>query len=105
MRRSTRVHPIRGDNELSSYPEKSTYCVKYFIFFMNILFWIVSCLILAIASYAMLEKQEIYGQISHLTTDPAVFVNVYWPCYVYNIVHWLYWSPERKTHVCSNFIT
>ena len=74
MPRSTRVHPLRMHNELSSYPEKSTYCVKYFIFFMNILFWIVSCLILAIASYAMLEKQEIYGQISRLTTDPAVLL-------------------------------
>lgn len=74
MRRSTRVHPLRPNNELTSYPEKSTYYVKYFIFFMNVLFWLVSCLILAIASYAMVEKQEIYGQISRLTTDPAVLL-------------------------------
>lgn len=74
MRRSTRVHPLRPNNQVSSYPEKSTYCVKYFIFSMNILFWFVSCLILAIATYAMLEKQEIYGQLSRLTTDPAVLL-------------------------------
>ena len=75
MRRSTRVHPLRSqDNRLNSYPEKSTYCVKYFMFFMNVVFWIVSCLILAIAVYAMLEKQAIYGQISRLTTDPAAIL-------------------------------
>lgn len=75
MRRSTRVHPLRPqDNRLNSYPEKSTYCVKYFMFFMNVVFWFVSCLILAIAAYAMVEKQEIYGQISRLTTDPAAIL-------------------------------
>lgn len=75
MRRSTRVHPLRSqDNRHESYPEKSTYCVKYFMFFMNVLFWFVSCLILAIGVYAMLEKQEIYGQISRLTTDPAAIL-------------------------------
>lgn len=77
MRRSTRVHPLRPNdrqNQLDSYPEKSTYCVKYFMFFMNVLFWVLSCLILAIAVYAMLEKQEIYGQISRLATDPAALL-------------------------------
>ena len=77
MRRSTRVHPMRShddDNRQESYPEKSTYCVKYFMFTMNILFWFASCLILAIAVYAMIEKQEIYGQISRLTTDPAAIL-------------------------------
>ena len=77
MRRSTKVHPLRPNNrhgELSSYPEKSTYCVKYFMFFMNILFWFLSCLILAIAVYAMVEKQEIYGKISRLATDPAALL-------------------------------
>lgn len=75
MRRSTRVHPMRShDNRQESYPEKSTYCVKYLMFSMNILFWFLSCLILAIAVYAMIEKQEIYGQISRLTTDPAAIL-------------------------------
>ena len=78
MRRSTRVHPLRpndrSQNRLDSYPEKSTYCVKYIMFFMNVVFWIVSCLILAIAVYAMVEKQEIYGQISRLATDPAALL-------------------------------
>ena len=75
MRRSTRVHPLRPQNDRQeSYPEKSTYCVKYFMFSMNILFWFTSCLILAIAVYAMIEKQEIYGQISRLTTDPAAIL-------------------------------
>ena len=77
MRRSTRVHPLRPNdrqNQLDSYPEKSTYCVKYFMFFMNVLFWVISCLILAIAVYAMLEKQDIYGQISRLATDPAALL-------------------------------
>lgn len=77
MRRSTRVHPLRPNdrqNQLDSYPEKSTYCVKYFMFFMNVLFWILSCLTLAIAVYAMLEKQEIYGQVSRLATDPAALL-------------------------------
>lgn len=41
---------------------------------MNVLFWSLSCLILAIASYAMVEKQEIYDQISDLSTDPAVLL-------------------------------
>ena len=62
------------DNRQESYPEKSTYCVKYLMFSMNILFWFLSCLILAIAVYAMIEKQEIYGQISRLTTDPAAIL-------------------------------
>lgn len=75
MRRSTRVHPLQSqDNRQESYPEKSTYCVKYFMFSMNVLFWFASCLILAIAVYAMIEKQEIYGQISRLTTDPAAIL-------------------------------
>ena len=75
MRRSTRVHPLRSqNNRKETYPEKSTYCVKYFMFFMNVVFWLVGCLILAIAVYAMLEKQEIYGQISRLTTDPAAIL-------------------------------
>ena len=82
MRRSTRVHPLRPNdrqNQLDSYPEKSTYCVKYFMFFMNVLFWVLSCLILAIAVYAMLEKQEIYGQISRLATDPAASAFIWCP--------------------------
>ena len=75
MRRSTKVHPLRpSDSQLDSYPEKSTYCVKYSIFFMNVIFWFVSCLILAIASYAMVEKQEIYGKLSRMTTDPAAIL-------------------------------
>ena len=41
---------------------------------MNVLFWIVSCLIIAIATYAILNKQELYGKITQLTTDPAVIL-------------------------------
>ena len=77
MRRSTRVHPLRPNGEdivLNSYPNKSTYCVKYSMFFMNVLFWLTSCLLLAIATYAMLEKQEIYRKINRLATDPAAIL-------------------------------
>lgn len=75
MPRRTRVRPFDPNQARNdSYPEKTTYCVKYTMFFMNVLFWIVSCLILAIGIYAMNMKKELYGKISGLTTDPAVIL-------------------------------
>ena len=78
MPRKTRVHPFRVERRSrrrsDSYPEKSTYCVKYTMFFMNVMFWFISCLIILIGAYAMVAKQELYGKISSLTTDPALIL-------------------------------
>jgi hypothetical protein len=44
------------------------------MFFMNVLFWFIGCLIIAVATYAILNKQQLYGKITQLTTDPAVIL-------------------------------
>lgn len=77
MPRHTRVQPFRPQEERPqepSYPSKSTFYIKYMLFFLNILFWIVSCSLIAIATYAILNKQELYGKITQLTADPAVLL-------------------------------
>ena len=43
---------------------------------MNVLFWFSSCVLLAIGIYAIINKQNLYGKISNLTTDPAVLLVV-----------------------------
>ncbi|EDO35297.1 predicted protein [Nematostella vectensis] len=59
-----------------SYPTKTTFCVKYTMFFVNVLFWLISCIILAISSFAMVNKKELYGKINNLATDPAVMLAI-----------------------------
>lgn len=46
------------------------------MFFMNVMFWFVSCLIIAVATYAIINKQELYGKITQLSTDPAVILAI-----------------------------
>ena len=74
--RKTRVRPFEPAQERrnDSYPSKSTCCVKYILFFMNVFFWFTSCVVLAIGIFAMINKQKLYGKISNLTTDPALIL-------------------------------
>lgn len=46
--------------------------IKYILFFVNMLFWFLSVIILAIGIYVMVEKREFYGKLTDLYYDPAV---------------------------------
>ena len=76
--RRNRVRPFvpEPESRSDSYPKKSMFFVKYILFFMNVLFWFSSCVLLAIGIYAIINKQNLYGKISNLTTDPAVLLVV-----------------------------
>lgn len=78
MTRKTKVQPFRPEQEKAptpDYPSSSTFYVKFSLFFLNVLFWLISCLIIAIATYAILNKQELYGKLTpQLATDPAVLL-------------------------------
>ena len=62
---------VRVHTETSS-REEPNICVKYTLYFMNVLFWIAGVIILGIGIYVMVEKREVYNELSHLTLDPAV---------------------------------
>lgn len=74
--RRNRVRPFVPEQEKRNdlYPKKSMFCVKYVLFFMNVFFWFASCVLLAVGIYAMINKQQLYGKFSNLTTDPAVLL-------------------------------
>ncbi|KAL9970124.1 hypothetical protein ACROYT_G022451 [Oculina patagonica] len=53
-------------------PEDPSKCVKFSLFFLNVLFWLAAVLILGVGVYMMLEKKEAYQSLSDLSFDPAV---------------------------------
>ena len=46
--------------------------VKYIIFFINVLFWFLSILILGVGIFVMVEKRDVYSQLTDLYYDPAI---------------------------------
>lgn len=52
--------------------EEPSKAVKYIIFFINILFWFLSVLILGVGIFVMVEKREVYSKLTDLYYDPAV---------------------------------
>lgn len=61
-----RVSPV------SSEPEGPSKVVKYIIFFINVLFWFLSILILGVGIFVMVEKRDVYSKLTDLYYDPAV---------------------------------
>lgn len=51
--------------------------MKYILFFVNVLFWFFSILILGIGVYVMVEKREVYSKLTDLYYDPAVIFVVF----------------------------
>ena len=79
--RTTRVQPFVQDDEEQErldYPNKSTCCVKFLMFFLNITFWFASVLLITIAVHAMQTKGDLYAQlsseVSRYATDPAILL-------------------------------
>jgi len=52
--------------------EEPSKAVKYIIFFINVLFWFLSVLILGVGIFVMVEKREVYSKLTDLYYDPAV---------------------------------
>ena len=61
-----RVSPLQSE------PEEPSKAVKYIIFFINVLFWFLSILILGIGIFVMVEKRDVYSKLTDLYYDPAV---------------------------------
>ena len=57
--------------------EEPSKCVKYTIFFINVLFWFVSVIVLGIGVYVMVEKRQVYSELTNLYYDPAVIFVVF----------------------------
>ena len=58
-----------------SSPEDPSKCIKFSLFFLNVLFWLVAILILGVGVYMMVEKRDAYGNyLSHLELDPALLL-------------------------------
>lgn len=53
-------------------PEDPSKCIKYLLFFLNVLFWLGAVLILGVGAYIMVEKKDAYQNLSDLKFDPAV---------------------------------
>lgn len=66
--RSSRVSPALGTTEVEG-PSK---VIKYILFFVNVLFWFFSVLILGIGVYVMVEQRDVYSKLTDLYYDPAV---------------------------------
>ena len=52
--------------------EDPSKCVKFSLFFLNVLFWLAAVLILGVGVYMMVEKEDAYQNLSDLAFDPAV---------------------------------
>lgn len=61
-------------NASSEAPSKA---VKYIIFFINVLFWFLSILILGIGIFVMVEKRDVYSKLTDLYYDPAIIFVVF----------------------------
>lgn len=56
----------------SSSPEDPSKCIKFSLFFLNVLFWLAAILILGVGVYMMVDKDVDYQSLSDLSFDPAV---------------------------------
>ncbi|XP_020625587.1 tetraspanin-33-like isoform X1 [Orbicella faveolata] len=52
--------------------EDPSKCIKFSLFFLNVLFWLAAILILGVGVYMMVEKKDAYQNLSDLSFDPAV---------------------------------
>lgn len=52
--------------------EDPSKCIKFSLFFLNVLFWLAAILILGVGVYIMVEKKDAYQNLSDLKFDPAV---------------------------------
>ena len=56
-------------------PEDPSICIKFSLFFLNVLFWLAAILILSVGVYMMVEKRDAYeNYLSFLELDPAVLL-------------------------------
>lgn len=69
--RMTQVHPH------DSHAEDPSRIIKYIIFFVNVLFWFLSILVLGIGIFVMVEKREVYSKLTDLYYDPAILFVVF----------------------------
>lgn len=70
--RSSRVSPTGSPEE-----DEPSKVIKYIIFFVNVLFWFFSILVLGIGIFVMVEKREVYSKLTDLYYDPAVIFVVF----------------------------
>ena len=61
-----RVSPVRSD------VDEPSKVIKYILFFVNVLFWFISILILGVGIFVMVEKRDVYSKLTDLYYDPAV---------------------------------
>lgn len=64
-----RINPQGSSGEVDKGPSK---IIKYILFFVNVLFWFLSVIVLGIGVYVMVEKRDLYSRLSDLYYDPAV---------------------------------
>ena len=69
MIRESRVSPAVGTTAEEEGPSG---IIKYILFFVNVLFWFFSILILGIGVYVMVEQRDVYSKLTDLYYDPAV---------------------------------
>lgn len=67
----TQVHPQ------DSRQEDPSRILKYIIFFVNVLFWFLSIIVLGIGIFVMVEKRDVYSKLTDLYYDPAVLFVVF----------------------------
>lgn len=71
--RSNQVSP----SNLTVEDDGPSQVIKYVIFFVNVLFWFLSILVLGIGIYVMVEKRDVYSKLTDLYYDPAVIFVVF----------------------------
>ena len=71
--RSSRVGPMARRTE----EEGPSKVIKYILFFVNVLFWFFSILVLGIGVYVMVEQRELYSKLTDLYYQPAVIFVVF----------------------------
>ncbi|KXJ16595.1 Tetraspanin-33 [Exaiptasia diaphana] len=55
-------------------PEDPSKCTKYFLFTMNVLFWLISVVVLMIGVYVMVELKDVINSLSDIWTQPAIIM-------------------------------
>lgn len=58
-------------------PDEPSRCIKYTLFFINVLFWLIGVLILMIAIYLIVELKDVINSFSDIWTQPAIIICVF----------------------------
>lgn len=58
-------------------PEEPSHCIKYHLFAINILFWLMAAVVLMIGIYLIVELKDVINSFSDVWTQPAIMFVVF----------------------------